>query len=151
MSYYVAPFTFQFGTTLIEVDSGVTDVDCSALYDAIKLAQASEEGIIYDRIGSGTGLNTLGPGVQTGLTIELLGNWQLKFPTGNYIARVAGGNLIGGPSDDPIAYSAGVQALLIQSANSTVVATGGSALTTQEHDLLVKAAKNATLAAQLSA
>ena len=151
MSYYVAPFTFQFGTTLIEVDSGVTDVDCSALYDAIKLAQASEEGIIYDRIGSGTGLNTLGPGVQTGLTIELLGNWQLKFPTGNYIARVAGGNLIGGPSDDPIAYSAGVQALLIQSANSTVVSTGGSALTTQEHDLLVKAAKNATLAAQLSA
>jgi hypothetical protein len=151
MSYYVAPFTFQFGTTLIEVDSGVTDVDCSALYDAIKLAQASEEGIIYDRIGSGTGLNTLGPGVQTGLTVELLGNWQLKFPTGNYIARVAGGNLIGGPSDDPIAYSAGVQALLIQSANSTVVATGGSALTTQEHDLLVKAAKNATLAAQLSA
>ncbi len=116
MSYYVAPFTFQFGTTLIEVDSGVTDVDCSALYDAIKLAQASEEGIIYDRIGSGTGLNTLGPGVQTGLTVELLGNWQLKFPTGNYIARVAGGNLIGGPSDDPIAYSAGVQALLIQSA-----------------------------------
>ncbi len=151
MSYYVAPFTFQFGTTLIEVDSGVTDVDCSALYDAIKLAQASEEGIIYDRIGSGTGLNTLGPGVQTGLTVELLGNWQLKFPTGNYIARVAGGNLIGGPSDDPIAYSAGVQALLIQSANSTVVATGGSALTSQEHDLLVKAAKNATLAAQLSA
>lgn len=151
MSYYVAPFTFQFGTTLIEVDSGVTDVDCSALYDAIKLAQASEEGIIYDRIGSGTGLNTLGPGVQTGLTVELLGNWQLKFPAGNYIARVAGGNLIGGPSDDPIAYSAGVQALLIQSANSTVVATGGSALTTQEHNLLVKAAKNATLAAQLSA
>ena len=151
MSYYVAPFTFQFGTTLIEVDSGVTDVDCSALYDAIKLAQASEEGIIYDRIGSGTGLNTLGPGVQTGLTVELLGNWQLKFPAGNYIARVAGGNLIGGPSDDPIAYSAGVQALLIQSANSTVVATGGSALTSQEHDLLVKAAKNATLAAQLSA
>lgn len=150
MAYYVAPFTFQFSTTLIEVDSGVTDVDCSALYDAIKLAQASEEGIIYDRIGSGTGLNTLGPGVQTGLTIELLGNWQLKFPTGNYIARVAGGNLIGGPSDDPIAYSAGVQALLIQSANSTVVATGGSALTTQEHDLLVKSAKNATLAAQLS-
>lgn len=151
MSYYVAPFTFQFGTTLIEVDSGVTDVDCSALYDAIKLAQASEEGIIYDRIGSGTGLNTLGPGVQTGLTVELLGNWQLKFPTGNYIARVAGGNLIGGPSDDPIAYSAGVQALLIQSANSTVVTTGGSALTTVEHNLLVKAAKNSTLAAQLSA
>ncbi len=151
MPYYVAPFTFQFSTTQIEVDNGVVDVDCNALYDAIKLAQASEEGIIYDRIGSGSGLKGLGPGVQVGLTIELLGTWQLYFQPGNYIARVAGGNLVGGPGDDPIAYSAGVQALLIQSANSTVVSTGGSALTTQEHDLLVKAAKNATLAAQLSA
>jgi hypothetical protein len=125
MSYYVAPLTFNFGTSLISVDNGVTDVDCSALYDAIKLAQASEEGIIYDRIGKGSGLDTLGPGVQVGITVELLGSWQLYFQPGNYVARVAGGNLIGGPGGDPIAYSAGVQALLIQSANATVVATGG--------------------------
>lgn len=132
MSYYVAPFTFNFGTSLINVDSGVTDVDCSALYDAIKLAQASEEGIIYDRIGKGSGLDTLGPGVQVGITVELLGSWQLSFTAGNYIARVAGGNLIGGPGGDPIAYSAGVQALLIQSANATVVSTSGSGATAAE-------------------
>jgi hypothetical protein len=125
MSYYVAPFTFNFSTSLIAVDSGVVDVDCSTLYDAIKLAQASQEGIIYDRIGKGSGLDTLGPGVQVGITVELLGSWQLSFTAGNYVARVAGGNLIGGPSGDPIAYSAGVQALLIQSANATVVTTGG--------------------------
>ena len=150
MAYYAAPFTFNFSTSNIAVDSGVTDVDCIDLYTAVKLAQASQEGIIYDRIGSGSGLNELGPGVQVGITVELLGAWQLQFPTGSYIARVAGGNLIGGPSGDPIAYSAGVQTLLIQSAASTVVTTGGSALTTTEHDLLVKSAKNATLAAQLS-
>jgi hypothetical protein len=125
MPYYVAPFTFNFSTSLVAVDTGVTDVDCSTLYDAIKLAQASEEGIIYDRIGKGSGLDTLGPGVQVGITVELLGAWQLSFTAGNYVARVAGGNLIGGPSGDPIAYSAGVQALLIQSANATVVTTGG--------------------------
>lgn len=126
MSYYVAPFTFNFQTALIGVDSGVVDVDCNVLYDAIKLAQWSEEGIIYDRIGKGSGLDTLGPGVQVGITVELLGSWQLKFPTGNYVARIAGGNLIGGPGGDPIAYSAGVQALLIQSANATVVTTSGT-------------------------
>jgi hypothetical protein len=126
MSYYVAPFRFNFSSSLVVIDSGVSDVDCSALYDACKLAQASEEGIIYDRIAKGSGLDTLGPGVQVGITVELLGSWQLKFPDGNYIARVAGGNLIGGPSGDPIAYSAGVQALLIQSANATVVTTSGS-------------------------
>ena len=41
-----------------------------------------------------------------------------------------------GIAGDPIAYSAGVQTLLIQSAASTVVTTGGSALTTEEHDRL---------------
>ena len=132
MPYYSAPFTFNFQTTLVEIDSGVVDIDCNVLYDAIKLAQWSEEGIIYDRIGKGSGLNDLGPGVQVGITVELLGSWQLKFPAGNYVARVAGGNLIGGPSGDPIAYSAGVQALLIQSANATVVTASGSIPTANE-------------------
>lgn len=126
MSVYIAPYTFNFSNSLIVVDSGSTDVDCIGLYNAIKLAQASEEGIIYDRIGKGSGLDSLGPGVQVGITVELLGSWQLYFPSGNYIARVAGGNLIGGPSDDPIAYTAGVQTLLIQSAASTVVTSDGS-------------------------
>jgi hypothetical protein len=128
--YQFAPFCFYFETTLITVDSGSADITCDTLYDAIKEAQASEEGIIYDRIGRGSGLDTLGPGVQVGITVELLGTWQLKFPDGNYIARVAGGNLIGGPGGDPIAYSAGVQTLLIQSAASTVVTTGGAVPTT---------------------
>jgi hypothetical protein len=132
MSYYIAPFTFNFDTSLIDIDAGVTDIDCNVLYDAIKLAQASEEGILYDRIGKGSGLDQLGPGVQVGITVELLGSWQLNFAAGNYIARVAGGNLIGGPSGDPIAYSAGVQALLIQSANATVVSTSGSGATAAE-------------------
>lgn len=125
MPYYSAPFTFDFTTSRITVDSGVTDVDCIALYTAAKVAQASQEGIIYDRIAKGSGLSVLGPDVQVGLTVELLGAWQLQFPAGNYIARVAGGNLIGGPGGDPIAYSAGVQTLLIQSAASTVVQGGG--------------------------
>lgn len=132
MPYYVAPFTFNFSTSLVAVDNGVTDVDCSTLYDACKLAQASEEGIIYDRIAKGSGLDTLGPGVQVGITVELLGSWQLSFTAGNYVARVAGGNLIGGPSGDPIAYSAGVQALLIQSANATIVTATGSIPTANE-------------------
>lgn len=132
MSYYIAPFTFNFDTSLIDIDAGVTDIDCNVLYDAIKLAQASEEGILYDRIGKGSGLDQLGPGVQVGITVELLGSWQLNFAAGNYVARVAGGNLIGGPGGDPIAYSAGVQALLIQSANSTVVSTSGSGATAAE-------------------
>jgi len=126
MAYYIAPFTFYFETEYIDVDGGITDVDVIALYDAIKIAQASEEGIIYDAQAKASGLQFLGPGVQVGLTVELLRTWQLRFPAGNYIARVAGGNLIGGPAGDPIAYSAGVQTLLIYSAAATVVSAGAS-------------------------
>ena len=163
MAYYTDPFTFNFGMSLIDVDVGETDIDCATLYTAIKAAQASEEGIIYDRIGSGSGLNSLGPGVQVGLTLELLGSWQLRFPDGNYIARVAGGNFIGGLGGDPIAYTAGVQTLLIQSAASTVVTTeGGVGLSAQVAAIKAKtdnlpanpateetteAAKNASVAA----
>ena len=136
MSYYVQPFTFYFETSKVEIDSGVTAVDCYSLYDAIKLAQASEEGILYERIGKGSGLNELGPGIQVGITVELLGMWQIKFPDGNYIARVGGGNLIGGPSGDPVAYSPGVQTLLIQSAATTVVEVGVSGLTQSESEKL---------------
>lgn len=143
MAFYIAPFTFDFSASKIDVDAGVTDVDCAAVYSAIKVAQASEEGIIYDQIGSGSGLNTLGPGVQVGLTVEILGAWQLRFPAGNYIARIAGGNLIGGPGGDPIAYTAGVQTLLIQSAASTVVTAGGSVPSAAQNAAAVLAAMNA--------
>lgn len=129
----MSPFTFDFAASKIDVDVGSVNIDCILLYDAIKEAQATEEGIIYGRIGSGSGLSVLGPGVQVGLTVELLGSWQLRFPSGNYIARVAGGNLIGGPSGDPIAYTAGVQTLLIQSAASTVVTEGGSVPTAEQN------------------
>lgn len=125
MSFYSAPFTFDFNTYCIEVDVGYTTIDCLYLYNACKLAQASEEGILYERIAAGSGLNDLGGGILVGLTVELLADWQLHFPAGNYIAKVAGGNLIGGPGGDPIAYSAGVQTLLIQSAASTVVTSSG--------------------------
>ena len=47
MSYYVAPFTFDFAASLIRVDAGVSDVICLDLYTAIKEAQSSQEGILY--------------------------------------------------------------------------------------------------------
>jgi hypothetical protein len=144
MPFYIAPFTFDFVASRIDVDVGVADVDCATLYAAVKAAQASEEGIIYDRIGKGSGLSALGPGVQVGLTVELLGTWQLRFPTGNYVARIAGGNFIGGPGGDPIAYTAGVQTLLIQSAASTVVTAGGSVPTAAQNAAAVLAAAQST-------
>lgn len=125
MSVYLAPFTFDFTTSQILVDGGTVNINCTALWTAIKQAQMSVEGIIYPLIASGSGLKTLSPGVQAGLTVSLLGNWQLKFPAGSYVATVGGGNLIGGLGDVPVAYSAGVQVSRILSAAATVVTSSG--------------------------
>lgn len=128
MATYIHPFNFNFDDSCIEIDSGHADITVLDLWTAIKEAQAAEEGILYEPIAKASGLNSLGPGVQVGLTVELLGAWQICFEPGNYIARISGGNLIGGPGGDPIEYSAGVQTLLLQSAASTVVSIGGSVL-----------------------
>lgn len=128
MTFYSAPFTFNFQTSLILVDSGSVILACGDIYTAIKLAQENVEGITYPRIAIGSGLNTLSPGVQVGITVELLDQWQIKFPDGSYVARIGGGNLIGGPLGDPLAYSPGVQSLLIQAAASTVVSGDSAAI-----------------------
>lgn len=127
MASYIAPFTFDFQAQRVRVDGGTTFVDVGLLYEAAEVAQASDEGILYGRIAIGSGLSDLGGGVRVGLTVELLESWQLEFQAGAYTVKIGGGNLIGGPAGDPVAYSAGVQTLLIQSAASTVaeVTTGG--------------------------
>lgn len=132
MSFYVAPFTFDFATSRVRVNSGVANISVIDLYEAAKLARESEEGIVYDHIAEGSGRVDLGGGVQVGLTVALVGGWQVKFPDGDYIASVRGGNLVGGPGGDPIAYSAGVQILLVQSAASTIVNTAGGGTTAEE-------------------
>lgn len=117
---------------LIYVTSPQTDVLVQDLVDAIRDAEYTEEGICYPKIADASGKQSLGEGVQVGITLELLDNWQVKFWDGNYIAKVSGGNLVGGPGGDPIAYSAGVQVLLIQSAASTIIDLGSVAGLSEE-------------------
>lgn len=130
-------YSFDFTNKLIEVLNPQTDVDVQDLYDACRQAEDSEIGIQHGQIVSASGKESLGSGVSIGLTIELL-EWQLHFWDGNYMAKIAGGNLVGGVGGDPVAYTAGVQVLLIQSAASTVVqVSSGSGLSTEEHDQLM--------------
>lgn len=130
-------YEFNFESRLINVLNPQTDVDVQDLYEACRQAEDSEVGIQYGKIVNASGKESLGSGVSIGLTIELL-EWQLHFWDGNYMAKIAGGNLVGGVGGDPVAYTAGVQVLLIQSAASTVVQiSAGSGLSTEEHDQLM--------------
>ena len=126
-------YSYDFVGSLVNVVAQTT-VDCQDLYNSIAQEQASAIGICFPAIAAATGKQSLGGSVSVGLTVQLLGTWQLKFQTGNYVATIAGGNLVGGLANDPVAYSAGVQVLIIQSAASTIVATtgGGTSLTQQQ-------------------
>ena len=127
---------FDHSQNIINVTSPQTTLDVQDLIDAIRDEEDSERGVIYPQIASASGKESLGGGVVVGITVELLNDWQLKFWSGNYIAKISGGNLVGGLAGDPVAYSAGVQVLLIQSAASTVVNVGGSALLAEESEKL---------------
>lgn len=122
---------------LINVLAPQTTVLIQDLYDFIQDQQVLFPGIVNPEVCTATGKDSLGSGVTTGITLSLNSPWRLRFWDGSYIATVKGGNLVGGLSGQPIEYSPGVQVLLIQSAASTIVTTGGSALTTEEHDKLM--------------
>lgn len=117
----------------IQVTSPQTDVLIQDLLDYIRTQEACCYGITVPQIAAASGKESLGGVVSTGITLELLDDWQLKFWAGDYTATISGGNLIGGISDDPVASTAGVQVVIIQSAASTMVITG-SGVTEQDKD-----------------
>lgn len=122
----------NFQDELIYVTSPQTDVLVQDLIDIIRDREDDEEGILYPKIADASGKEDLGEGVRVGITLNLLDDWQVKFWDGNYIAKVSGGNLVGGPAGDPVAYSPGVQVLLIQSAASTIIDLGSVAGLSEE-------------------
>lgn len=129
---------FDHTNHLINITSPQNTLSCQELIDAIRTEEASEDGIIYPQIATASGKEDLGSGVVVGMTVNLISPWQVKFWAGNYIAKVAGGNLVGGLGGDPIAYSAGVQVLLVQSAAATIVTQStGSGLSAEEHEALM--------------
>lgn len=130
-------FQFDWQSKIIEVPSGIVNVEVQDLINEIRTAEATVSGIKQSKIADAAGKDELAPGVLVGITVNLLDNWQVRFAPGNYTAVVEGGNLVGGLAGDPVSYSAGVQVVLIQSAAATIVETGGSALTEEEHDYLM--------------
>ena len=128
---------FNFYTEIIDVTSPQATVDIQDLINEIRNQEDSYLGMAYHKIADATGKDDLGGNVSTGITLTLMPDWQLKFWAGEYTANITGGNLVGGKSGNPVAYTAGVQVKLVQSAASTLVTGGGSALTQEEHDKLI--------------
>ena len=117
---------FDHAAHLINITNPQNTLSCQDLLNAIRTQEATAEGIQYPQIATASGKEDLGSGVSVGMTVNLIEPWQVKFWAGNYIAKIAGGNLVGGLGGDPLAYSAGVQVMLVQSAASTIVTVDGA-------------------------
>ena len=122
-------------TKQIEVSSPQVVITAQDLINDIRDFEYTWDGMAYERIADASGKEDLGNGVSVGITVSLLSPWQILWYVGNYIATISGGNLVGGLGGDPVAYTAGVQVVIIQSAASTVVATGSGVLPSDVEDI----------------
>ena len=127
--------------TVMDPDVGVTVQD---LINQIRDAEDELVNMDDPIIAKATGKDTLGVGVTTAITLELLNNWQLAFearPGPTFVqCTVGGGNLIGGIAGNPIKATAYTQVLNILSAAATIVA---GALAPQEMRDAMKLAPSA--------
>ena len=144
-------YTYDFTNKIIGITEAQADVSVIGLLSDIREAEASLQGICYGQIASASGGESLGGSVSVGVTVNLLDDWQVQFAAGNYIAKISGGNLVGGLGGDPVAYSQGVQVLLLQSAASTVVLQSSGSGLSAEQDATLTAALQAAQAANTEA
>lgn len=117
--------TVDFVAARLRVSSGQTALDVGALYDAIQVAQASEQGLMYAPIAAGAGRFDLGGGRTSGLIVRLNAPWQVEFE-GAGQRTVDNGTLIGGAGGQPVATTPGTQVVLNRPADAFGVATSGS-------------------------
>ena len=117
--------TVDFSTYRIRVSSNQTSVDVGALYEAIKDAQDSEQGVMHAPIATGAGRFDLGGGRTSGLVVRLNSPWQVEF-LGTGQRTVDGGTLVGGAGGQPVAVTHGTQVVLNRPADAFGVATSGS-------------------------
>jgi hypothetical protein len=97
-----ANYTVDFVNLKIRATGARAAFTGQEISDIICLEQATEEGIRLVEFANISGLVELSPGVETGITVDLLG-WQVSWASGSVAqASVTAGNLVGGIAGDPV-------------------------------------------------
>jgi len=123
--------SFDYVDKLINVSTDV-EVTVQELLNAIRVFEASVQGIDEDQIASAAGKEDLGGGTKVGITLTLLNGWRVKFEDRAgpdwIVCNISGGNLVSVDSDNvsqfPIAPAPYVTATLTASASATLQEQG---------------------------
>jgi hypothetical protein len=95
-------YTVDFVNLKIRATGARANFTLQELADIICLEQATVDGIRLAEFANITGLVTLSPGVDNGITVDLLG-WQVSWAAGSVPqASITDGNLVGGLAGDPV-------------------------------------------------
>lgn len=134
---------FDFTNQEINVEDSIDELEVQELNNAIRAAEEDPVGMGYGQIATITGKISLDATVSVGITAELLESWVVytEKSTSPSTFKVLGGNLVRFDQTDPFKPNTLVTNILIQSANGTVVTTGGGGFTASDRTTL-----NATLA-----
>ena len=120
--------TVNFQSSRIQVSADQAALDVSALYEAIKDAQDSEQGIMYSPIAAGAGKFDLGGGRSSGLVVRLNTPWQIEF-LGSGQRTIDGGILVGGLGNQPVYFTTNIQVIMNRPADAFIVSTGSEGST----------------------
>lgn len=137
MSYTFQYRNWDYSFNEIYVNSPQVHIDVQELLNSIRAQEASEKGITYPQIAVASGKDPLSGTVETGITLRLLNDWEVEWYVGDYVATVDGGNLVAESGNVFHPVIGGPQIEILRSAAATIVSTGGSALTTDEHNRLM--------------
>lgn len=125
-----ANFSVDYVNEKIRATGSRAEFLAQELVTIIRQSEATLDGIKLPVFAEVSGLVTLSPGVQTALTIQLLDNWQVSWAANSVTqATLGGGNIVGGPGDDPVEDVVdGPQVTIALSAAATQVSVGSGVL-----------------------
>ena len=140
-------YGFDFEDQRIDVDATVDTLILGDLWIAIQAAHSDKCGIAFTEIATGEGLATLGVGVQTFLTVKLLGSWEVNSLKASGKFQAGGGNLIREDGADPFRDNPLITyiAFLSQAGIATLIETGTSGLIPSDFPELADAVWSKTL------
>lgn len=138
----MANFTFDKSNKLVIVDLPDKEVTCQEIVNAVRNWSDNQGNMEVETFMFPSGKESLDQETSVGITVRFV-VWKLKFADRAdwEICTIRGGNFIGetigGVAQYPIESANYVNALIAQSSSATAIATGGSALTSEEHNKLI--------------
>lgn len=140
----MANFTFDKANKLVIVDIASTEVTCQEIVNKVRDWSDNQDNLEVQTFMFASGKEALDAETDVGITVRFV-DWKLQFadrPAPTWvICTVKSGNFIGetasGIAQYPIEPAQYVNSLIAQSSSATIISTGGSALTGEEHDKLM--------------